>query len=685
MASFARLCHEIKHQLTQQLSPALLTGNCGTATCFVSRPLVSAVTNWWRPGANQQEMSYYNYTPDNRGQRTAAAVEGEAVGGSGFSWTWGYDSRGELTSADRSGGSTNDQQYTYDPIGNRVSSKNGDDPWFYYGCRNALNQYTVFAYWDNSCSPDMAWGTPAYDADGNLTNDGGIQHPLGLYYGTPYTYAYDGENRLVEARPTTLTVGCTKVSYTYDYRNRRVRRQASTCTNALGSGTWSAASDTRYVWDGWLLLAELNGASSNALLRSYTWGLDLAGQWAGRVGRGGARSALERAGGSGGLLAVREGNASSTTNYVYTFDGNGNVSEVLDLSVYPYSGSVMVAKYQYAPYGNVLSEAGSCAAVNRWRFSTKQFDSETGLGYWGERWYAPVLGRWINRDPIQERGGANVYFYARNNSVSGRDAFGNCGSGRTPMGYIGPFDPQPGPALPPAWWIPPGAPAPYVPAPPPTAPPPSNSPPRYFPAVPPPAPGILPMPEPPRWHRPPSAPGPTIPDCPEREPPQVGDAAMHDGWCQDTDFPHCPDQNLRCYRSYGTGTVGGQQCCYDPNGMLNHNPECMGSIDEVGPAKGEDERTGLCVWSWGNVIGHGIEDVLPAHLGYEVELQCCLRFYDIPSGSGGHGVSDEELAGWVEECLKLIIVDEQHFCDKPGGDGLAASLKTSQGLCPARR
>ena len=47
--------------------------------------------------------------------------------------------------------------------------------------------------------------------------------------------------------------------------------------------------------------------------------------------------------------------------------------------------------------------------ANPFRFSTKWFDDETGLYYYGYRYYSPRLGRWINRDPLEEDGGLNLY------------------------------------------------------------------------------------------------------------------------------------------------------------------------------------------------------------------------------------------------------------------------------------
>jgi RHS repeat-associated protein len=48
------------------------------------------------------------------------------------------------------------------------------------------------------------------------------------------------------------------------------------------------------------------------------------------------------------------------------------------------------------------------------RFSTKYEEAESGFLYYGFRYYDPETGRWPNRDPIDERGGINVYGFVRN-------------------------------------------------------------------------------------------------------------------------------------------------------------------------------------------------------------------------------------------------------------------------------
>jgi len=46
------------------------------------------------------------------------------------------------------------------------------------------------------------------------------------------------------------------------------------------------------------------------------------------------------------------------------------------------------------------------------------------LVYYGFRYYSSATGRWPNRDPIEERGGMNLYGFVRNNPVSNTDPFG---------------------------------------------------------------------------------------------------------------------------------------------------------------------------------------------------------------------------------------------------------------------
>jgi len=63
-------------------------------------------------------------------------------------------------------------------------------------------------------------------------------------------------------------------------------------------------------------------------------------------------------------------------------------------------------------------------ASGMFQFSTKYQDDETGLLYYGYRFYNSELGRWINRDPIEEIGGWNLQAFVLNNPVNDYDIDG---------------------------------------------------------------------------------------------------------------------------------------------------------------------------------------------------------------------------------------------------------------------
>jgi RHS repeat-associated protein len=49
---------------------------------------------------------------------------------------------------------------------------------------------------------------------------------------------------------------------------------------------------------------------------------------------------------------------------------------------------------------------------------------QVGTPYYGYRWYDPLTGRWLSRDPIGERGGVNVYGFVRNEGIAMTDYLG---------------------------------------------------------------------------------------------------------------------------------------------------------------------------------------------------------------------------------------------------------------------
>ena len=81
-------------------------------------------------------------------------------------------------------------------------------------------------------------------------------------------------------------------------------------------------------------------------------------------------------------------------------------------------------KYLYDPFGNTLSQYGLLADANAYRFSSKEWNANSGLYYYLYRLYDANLQRWLNRDPIEENGGINLYKFALNAPTIYVDRFG---------------------------------------------------------------------------------------------------------------------------------------------------------------------------------------------------------------------------------------------------------------------
>jgi YD repeat-containing protein len=142
-------------------------------------------------------VSSYDYTVNAIGQRTNVSQDGtafQAIRAIG----WGYDSLGQVTSADHSTQNAFDRAYQYDAIGNRIEARDGvtavtGTPNY---TSNALNQYTAV--------PSVA-SVPSYDDDGNATSYPLPADPgnLSTLAGTPKTAS--SPPRSAQAPPPTST------------------------------------------------------------------------------------------------------------------------------------------------------------------------------------------------------------------------------------------------------------------------------------------------------------------------------------------------------------------------------------------------------------------------------------------------------------------------------------------------
>jgi RHS repeat-associated protein len=189
----------------------------------------------------------------------------------------------------------------------------------------------------------------------------------------------------------------------HSHRDTSMGRRVKKSVYAYASAAWQLDKEILFVYDGWNMIQESttdNGQPTTDTF--YVWGLDIS-------------QSLQGAGGVGGLLTMVD----NGTAYHYFYDANGNVGQLVKAS-----DGTIAAQYQYDPFGKLLYSSGPMANDNPFRFSTKYQDDETGLVYFGFRFYSPQLGRWINRDPISEPGGLNLYAFVGNNPIVQIDRLG---------------------------------------------------------------------------------------------------------------------------------------------------------------------------------------------------------------------------------------------------------------------
>ena len=79
-------------------------------------------------------------------------------------------------------------------------------------------------------------------------------------------------------------------------------------------------------------------------------------------------------------------------------------------------------RYNYDSFGNI--EAQNDQIKQPFTFTGREWDEETGLYYYRARYYDPMEGRFISKDPIGFKGGINLYNYVDSNPLNFTDPFG---------------------------------------------------------------------------------------------------------------------------------------------------------------------------------------------------------------------------------------------------------------------
>jgi len=89
-----------------------------------------------------------------------------------------------------------------------------------------------------------------------------------------------------------------------------------------------------------------------------------------------------------------------------------------------FRGGFSAASYTYDPNRVQLSGTSAPTEVNPHQASFKAPATTIVFRYYGLRYYSPTTGRWLNRDPIAERGGINLYAYVGGNPINFYDSTG---------------------------------------------------------------------------------------------------------------------------------------------------------------------------------------------------------------------------------------------------------------------
>ena len=329
----------------------------------------NGVTTTWSYESNRNlitqvqngTISTFSYTNNAIGNRSSVNRSGSAFT-TPDTLSYTYNNRSEIIGAVSDENIAHNYTYNFDSIGNRLTANLAGAGYSYL--TNDLNQYTAITSGNSTIELTC-------DSDGNmLMRDG-------------WTQSWNGENRLIQA-----VKGNAKLQFTYDYIGRRIEKK-------IYSGD-TLEKYQKFVYDGYKLIEELDGLNDNATIRQYTWqsqnvGLDVP-------------------------LYVYD--AIKNTTYYYQTDANKNIVDLTDVE------GNLVAHYEYSPFGQIVKQTGLYAENNPFRFSSEYHEHQTRLVYYTYRYYDPLIGKWLSKDPLEEDGGINLYNFTKNSPLNFWDNYG---------------------------------------------------------------------------------------------------------------------------------------------------------------------------------------------------------------------------------------------------------------------
>ena len=250
------------------------------------------------------------------------------------------------------------------------------------------------------------WAQPEYDARGNPFDSPSIRCALSgsLRAGmitvpkpdspaSAFTCTWDAWNRLVEVKDGETTVA----QYAYDGLNHRI-------TKTVGATITHA-----YYNSGWQLLETREGAGAPESLQpkyQFVWSVRYID-----------------------APVLRDKNTDDDgecddERLHFTNDANMNVTALLD------TDGTVVERYAYTPYGKPSffdaswNPRAESAYDNAILYCGYYYDNETGLYHVRERYYHPILGRWLSRDLVGYVDGMSLYEFLASLAIWGTDPWG---------------------------------------------------------------------------------------------------------------------------------------------------------------------------------------------------------------------------------------------------------------------
>lgn len=358
----------------------------------------------------------YGFNPD--GTRQSMNLQTSTTS---YDFSYGYDAVGRPNSLTNPFNETTQWNYLNNNWLSAQQYANGVVCQYAYNQRGFLNDLTHYAP-NGSLLSDF--GAMVYDVAANrLTKVVTVSGAPSAYSGTT-SYAYDIKNQLTQEQ-STLLGGYTE-GFVYDPTGNPLSFKGA----SHGFNTDNQFTDSGFGYDGEGNPTSYAGTSLTFDPEDHMTGFG---------------SVLTAGYQMDGLRAWKQ-NASNRTYFIYDglapvleLDGGGNVTAVSTFGGYgPISKHSNAGSIFYAcdPQGNtaerfdnsvdVLSIStfdGFGVGTNNTAISDPfgfgavagyQTDIETGLLLLGHRYYSPINGRFVTRDPIGYDGGINLYSYVRN-------------------------------------------------------------------------------------------------------------------------------------------------------------------------------------------------------------------------------------------------------------------------------